>query len=45
MLINFLPTIEEKGTVIAVWEITIKLRNQKLDLGTSLDIYLGRLKQ
>ena len=30
---------------IAIWEIAIKVKNKKLDLGTPLDIYLKRLKQ
>ena len=30
---------------IAIWEIAIKVKNKKLDLGTSLDIYLKKLKQ
>jgi PIN domain nuclease of toxin-antitoxin system len=30
---------------IALWEIAIKVKNKKLDLGTSLNIYLKRLKQ
>lgn len=30
---------------IAIWEIAIKVRNKKLDLGTPLDIYLKKLKQ
>ena len=30
---------------IAFWEIAIKVKNNKLDLGTPLDIYKKRLKQ
>lgn len=30
---------------IAIWEIAIKVKNKKLDLGIPLDIYLKRLKQ
>lgn len=30
---------------IAIWEIAIKVKNKKLDLGTPLNIYLKRLKQ
>jgi PIN domain nuclease of toxin-antitoxin system len=30
---------------IAIWEIAIKVKSKKLDLGTPLDIYLKRLKQ
>lgn len=30
---------------IAIWEIAIKVKNKKLDLGTPLDIYLKKLKQ
>lgn len=30
---------------IAIWEIAIKVKNKKLDLGTPLDIYKKRLKQ
>ena len=30
---------------IAIWEIAIKVKNKKLDLGTPLDIYLKNLKQ
>lgn len=30
---------------IAIWEIAIKVKNNKLDLGTPLDIYKKRLKQ
>jgi PIN domain nuclease of toxin-antitoxin system len=32
-------------SAMAIWEIAIKIKNQKLDLGTALDIYVARLKQ
>ncbi|MGB5595441.1 MAG: type II toxin-antitoxin system VapC family toxin [Crocosphaera sp.] len=30
---------------ISIWEIAIKIKNKKLDLGISLDIYIERLQQ
>lgn len=38
---------EENGLIssISIWEIAIKIKNQKLDLGIGLDKYLGALKQ
>lgn len=40
--------MEEKNGItpaIAIWEIAIKVKNKRLDLGNSLDIYLKRLRQ
>ncbi|MDJ0844481.1 type II toxin-antitoxin system VapC family toxin [Crocosphaera sp.] len=34
-----------KVASISIWEIAIKIRNKKLDLGVCLDIYLERLQQ
>ena len=39
------PAIAKLAVGIAIWEIAIKVKNNKLDLGTPLDIYLKRLKQ
>ena len=38
---------DKKGLVasISIWEIAIKIKNKKLDLGISLDIYIERLQQ
>ncbi|MFM8006829.1 MAG: PIN domain nuclease, partial [Dolichospermum sp.] len=30
---------------ISIWEIAIKIKNKKLDLGISLEIYIKRLQQ
>ncbi len=30
---------------IAIWEIAIKVKNKKLDLGVPLDTYVSKLKQ
>jgi PIN domain nuclease of toxin-antitoxin system len=30
---------------MAIWEIAIKVKNKKLDLGISLDTYISKLKQ
>ncbi|MGC1308123.1 MAG: type II toxin-antitoxin system VapC family toxin [Phormidesmis sp.] len=30
---------------ISIWEIAIKIKNKKLDLGVDIDTYLGALKQ
>lgn len=30
---------------MAIWEIAIKVKNKKLDLGVSLDTYVSKLKQ
>ncbi len=34
-----------KVASISIWEIAIKIKNRKLDLGISLDIYTERLQQ
>jgi PIN domain nuclease of toxin-antitoxin system len=38
---------EKNGIIpsMAIWEIAIKVKNKKLDLGVTLDTYVSKLKQ